>query len=473
MTKAIGQVVHGVDRTEGLFSSDSAPSAKAPAVRTIHYLGSKLRLLRSIGDAVAQVAPVGATVCDLFAGSGTVSIFLGSRWNVVAADVQEYSRVLCNGLLKPPPTISERATVGSDLVQRARSSPLRHALRESLAGLVDYERDCAVDAAAGNTDRLCDLMECPPLISGASDEELQGPLGSLCRAARDDLVMRGLGDQVGSVMSTYFGGVYFSWRQAADFDALLAQIHRMDPIYRDYYLACALAAASDVVNTVGKHFAQRARPRKADGVVKVGVIGNALKDRSKDAFSAFLANIGRLNTVRSEQLQHHAVRRDFRDLLDDPGVRFDVLYADPPYTRDHYSRYYHVLETMARHDRPGISSTRIRSEGKARLSRGVYRRDRHQSPFCIHSRARDAFHLLAAGAAKRGVPLVLSYSPYDESAGHRPRVLTASELLETLKQYFSIIDVREIPNVAHSKLNLVERNVSVAGTAEMLIVCRR
>ena len=442
-------------------------------MRTIHYLGSKLRLLNPIGNAVAQVAQPGATVCDLFAGSGTVSIFLGSRWNVVAADVQEYSRVLCNGLLKPPPTLSERATVGRDLVQGARSSPLRCALRESLLGLLDYEHRCAVDAAAGNADRLCDLMECPPLVSDASDDAPRGLLGSLCRAAWDNLAMHGLGDQVGSVTSTYFGGVYFSWRQAADFDALLGEIHRMDSVYRDYYLACALAAASDVVNTVGKHFAQRARPRKSDGVVKVGIIGNALRDRSKDAFSAFLANVGRLNTVRSDRLQHQAVRRDFRDLLDDPGVRFDVLYADPPYTRDHYSRYYHVLETMARHDRPDISSTRIRSKGKARLSRGIYRRDRHQSPFCIHSRAKDAFRLLAAGAAKRGVPLVLSYSPYDESAGHRPRVLTANELLDTLKQYYSMIDVCEIPNVSHSKLNLVERNVSVLSAAEMLIVCRR
>ena len=38
--------------------------------RTIHYLGSKLRLLEPIRRVVASVAPVGQPVCDLFSGSG-------------------------------------------------------------------------------------------------------------------------------------------------------------------------------------------------------------------------------------------------------------------------------------------------------------------------------------------------------------------------------------------------------------------
>lgn len=430
-------------------------------------------MLRPIGDTIAQIAPPGATVCDLFAGSGTVSVYLASMWNVVASDIQEYSRVLCNGLLNQPPTFSERLAIGRQLVQKAKVGPLRSALQTALAALIDHEQNCAMDAAAGDVEGLCEVMECPPLISEDCGGLSHSSLGSLWSSARDRLLDEGLDDCAGSVVSRHFGGVYFSWAQAVEFDALLDQVHRIDdPGQRDYYLACVLAAASDVVNTVGKHFAQRAMPRKADGVVKRRVIRNALGDRSKDACRAFLESVDRLHIGSSNGLRHRAFRSDFEDLLLDQNIRFDLLYADPPYTRDHYSRYYHVLETMAKHDRPDVSRTLIRSGDGPRLSRGVYRQDRHQSPFCIQSKAAAAFHMLADGVSKRNVPMVLSYSPYDEGAGHRPRVLKTTEVFDILKQYFRIVTVREVPNVPHRKLNLIERNVAVIGSAEVLVVCK-
>ena len=73
------------------------------------------------------------------------------------------------------------------------------------------------------------------------------------------------------------------------------------------------------------------------------------------------------------------------------------MYADPPYTRDHYSRYYHVLETMSLRDNPEVSMTMIRAGGSPRVSRGVYRADRYQSPFCIKSQAAGAFEELCRG----------------------------------------------------------------------------
>ena len=76
--------------------------AESNVQRTIHYLGSKLRLLDPIRRVVASVAPVGQPMCDLFSGSGTVSLALASDWDVTSVDIQEYSRVLCNGLVNPP-----------------------------------------------------------------------------------------------------------------------------------------------------------------------------------------------------------------------------------------------------------------------------------------------------------------------------------------------------------------------------------
>lgn len=50
--------------------------------RLVHYLGSKLRLIQPIRDAVEQVVPFGGRVCDLFAGSGAVSLGLRHAWGI-------------------------------------------------------------------------------------------------------------------------------------------------------------------------------------------------------------------------------------------------------------------------------------------------------------------------------------------------------------------------------------------------------
>ena len=67
--------------------------------RPIHYLGSKLRLTELICQLLDELAD--GPVCDLFAGSGTVSLALSRSRDVIAADIQEYSRVICTALLSP------------------------------------------------------------------------------------------------------------------------------------------------------------------------------------------------------------------------------------------------------------------------------------------------------------------------------------------------------------------------------------
>ena len=71
--------------------------------RPIHYLGSKLRLIGPISDLLDELDPSRGRVCDLFAGSGTVSLALSQQRKVLAADIQEYCRVICEAVLLPAP----------------------------------------------------------------------------------------------------------------------------------------------------------------------------------------------------------------------------------------------------------------------------------------------------------------------------------------------------------------------------------
>src|SRR5690606_930023 len=154
-------------------------------------------------------------------------------------------------------------------------------------------------------------------------------------------------------------------------------------------LAAIISTASDVVNTVGKHFAQPIRPRSSDGSPKRHIIAKAIRDREIDIPKLFSEWLDRYRTLKPSGHVHQAIRADYTEALSQLE-HVGVVYADPPYTRDHYSRFYHVLETMCLWDDPGVSTTRIRA-ATAIYSRGMYRANRHQSPFCIKSQAPAAF----------------------------------------------------------------------------------
>ncbi len=438
--------------------------------RTIHYLGSKLRLLAPIRRAIESVAPPGQPICDLFSGSGVVSLALASDWNVTSVDIQEYSRVLCSGLVGPP---ADASGEGHRLCDRAFGGTFRQQLRQSLEPVLTHERRCMTDASLGDVDGLCDLLEHGSLLALDTRDDIPLLLRRAANTALYELSQRGLASGPATIVTRHFGGRYFSWEQAIDFDALLAEIDLLGDGERDFHLSAVFAAASDVVSTIGKHFAQPIKLRDPTGTPKNHLIKRTIHDRKTGVFgrySAYCQSLG--EPWPGSKRPHHAVRSDFVKFLETNTTPFAAVYADPPYTRDHYSRYYHVLETMALRDEPEVATTKIRSNGVPRLSRGIYRLQRHQSPFCIPSKAVGAFEQLFAKVATRRTPLVLSYSPYRASTGNRPRLLTMDELLAIAKKHFNEVESVPIDGVAHNKLNLLDRNVKVDYAAEVLITCR-
>jgi adenine-specific DNA methylase len=143
-----------------------------------------------------------------------------------------------------------------------------------------------------------------------------------------------------------------------------------------------------------------------------------------------------------------------------------VIYADPPYTRDHYSRFYHVLETMCLGDSPEVSTTLLTGEGAT--SRGLYRADRHQSPFCIKSQAPGAFREMFQGAGR--VPMLVSYSPFVKD-GH-PRLVTIDAIVATASEFYEDVEVVTAGQVTHSKLNKTELHLDALEEAEVFLACK-
>jgi len=435
--------------------------------RPIHYLGSKLRMLNAIEEVIDKLAPEGAPVCDIFAGSGSVSRRLSYRRPVTAVDIQEYSRVICSALLKP-----SHIPFSDDLQERIVESEYSSLLSESIEPLVGYEQTSIEKALRGDAEPLCELLESASLI-GFEGGEARSISGGLTNALRETLSnihrLREHGHTL-PLVTMYFGGAYFSFRQSSRIDSILHQVFLAPAEHRDTLLAVTLSTVSEVVNTVGKHFAQPIRPRTSDGQPKRDLVRSVQKDRLLDVSTVFNSWLTTYNTLRPSGFHHAVYRADFTEVFDylDPDIK--VIYADPPYTRDHYSRYYHVLETICLQDSPGISRTIV--AGRSRLSRGLYRNERYQSPFCIRSQAPGAFEALFSRSARHGATLVLSYSPYSQRAKSHPRVMTVEGLIAIAEKYYSSVSLSNPGAYTHSKLNRKEKSLYASAAAETLLVCQ-
>lgn len=430
--------------------------------RPIHYLGSKLRVLTSIEQAVDRVDPSGGPVCDLFSGSGTVSRYLSQRRRVLAVDVQEYARVLAEAVLNGDPTWSATS------VEEALGDDRRGtALRRAVSPLIELESEVAQGAMRGDIEPLCEFLELGNLASLAGDQSpASSPLRAAVRETQARIDALGLAG-ADTVCVRHFGGQYFSYAQAAELDAIagIARDSRSSVL-----LAAALSTASHLVNSIGKQFAQPIRPRDKSGAPKRHVVKKIIAERGLSAKLVFIGYLRQYEGLAVTRRDHVAVRADFREALAKPALKPSVVYADPPYTRDHYSRFYHSLETIALGDNPSITKSNL--GGGYLQSRGGYRAGRHQSPFCIKSEAPLAFSALFAGVAALRVPLVLSYSGYDTTMEARPRVMALDAVVGLALQHFNDVRVEQLASLEHMKLNTTSLNKAAKGTTEVLLLCR-
>ena len=69
------------------------------SVKTVHYLGSKARMLSPIKRYIDELTHGNGRICDLFCGSGVVSEYLLQQYDVLAVDIQNYSKVYCEARL--------------------------------------------------------------------------------------------------------------------------------------------------------------------------------------------------------------------------------------------------------------------------------------------------------------------------------------------------------------------------------------
>lgn len=434
--------------------------------RPIQYLGSKQKIAVAISEVVDSIAPKAAHIADLFSGSGVVSGALAAKRTVTAVDIQGYACALAEGLLTTPRE-AFAALWSIDFLDAVEQEQKK--LRECAAELLRIEEGAIAQAASGNPRPLEQIIESGSMALFCQRPEQVRDLEVAQAFSQLSVNIRREGFRSADVAATrYFAGPYFAFEQAIAMDAIYMAAQRLGEDVRAAARAVMLSTASEIVNTVGKQFAQPIKLQKSDGSYQTLLVARSVRDRQLNVQDIFTDWAERWHLNARMHSGNEVRCQDVMTFVREDKVS-DVYYADPPYTIDHYSRFYHVLETLVLRDDPALDE--IRKQGRAQVMRGIYRVGRHQSDFCIPSRANAAFELLLTEIAKKHRPLILSYSPFDSNSAERPRLLSIERLFEITSRSFRKVELIEIENHSHRKLNSKAVNRPSKLGAERLFVC--
>ena len=341
-------------------------------------MGTKRFLATPVSGIVAKL-PGRGRVVDLFCGTGAVTAALSDVAPVIMNDANAFlGPILRTRFASPcrvaPYRIANLLRTEFDTRKRELQDQFRERLRLELSAL-----------NAGQY-ALSDYISNTPHVG--SDKSMQSLSSSAQQQAGRDRYC---------LMTIYFSGGYISTPQAIALDSLRCAIDRKLK-NRDGYdqsLAALTIVLDRVLNSPG-HSAQFLRPNSEAAFKKIRATW------SRDIWHTFLDVLSELQPHgtppwRSQNKFNHG---DALDLMGDRTQEcLRAIYADPPYTKDQYSRYYHVHETLHLYDFP--SST----------GQGRYRGNRFSSEFSLASRVEQAFRSLFEQASTRCVPVVLSYPP--------------------------------------------------------------
>jgi adenine-specific DNA-methyltransferase len=365
------------------------------SVLLIKYMGSKRNLLHFIVPVIESVASPGTPVVDLFAGTHSVGYALAGNHPIYANDIQAYSGV-----------------IGEAVLSRSNALPTAEELRNGLSSAVATNREGLRSVLEKWLDKESEHLQRAPLTESSMEDFARfqadfpyvstltaGPNAALRRVMKDLLNSAKANTGPWCLFSTYFNNSYFSLSQAIEIDSYRRAIDILgsDKHLRSTALACLMHACAYCTPGAG-HFAQFRQPNSMASYEDI------LKYRNRSISEYFFSKYRDFREhLLPAQYDCYIHTRPYLDYLNSVEIKHvegspTTVYADPPYSFVHYSRFYHVLETLVRYDYPACEHF------------GRYRDDRYQSPFCQHAHAANEFKVLARAAFRKGMNLVISYT---------------------------------------------------------------
>lgn len=276
----------------------------------MRFIGSKERLLPTIGKILSKHFGEGATIGDLFCGTAAVAAFLKQNgYRIIANDNLFFCTIIARATLQISREPRFAALSNLKLSNCARRTKLWSSAYDEV---LEY------------------LNNLPPMKGFIyKNYSLEG--------TRGEAIKRN----------------YFTGRNAGRIDAVRSQIaewYQNGSITENekcLLLTDLLNATVTVSNTAGTY-------------------GFFLKHLEPRALKELMLKQSKIIPGRTD---HLIFNRDANELAKE--ITFDVAYLDPPYNWRQYAAYYHILETIAKYDSPelfGKSGLRPWYEQRSRYS---------------------------------------------------------------------------------------------------------
>ncbi len=316
-------------------------------------MGSKRVMLQNgFGSAITTAAQEAERVVDLFAGSGAVAWYAAEKIDrpVLAVDLQAYSAVLSGAVIE--------RTRGLNLAKLEKDwiEPARRSASHQPTWTASKKFDAPLNRTAVERARyLCEKSD-------------------------------------GGMIWKSYGGHYFSPRQAIQLDRALVALPKREPD-RSACRAALIAAAGYCAAAPG-HTAQPFQPTDS----AIPYIRDFWRRDPLIYAQSWLKQIAPRFAKCKGSTEVADALNVVETLLDT-----DLVIIDPPYSDVQYSRFYHVLEAIARFD----------GEATAPLVSGVGRyppaSERPRSDFSLKSQSRAAIEDLLDALADVGCQAIITF----------------------------------------------------------------
>lgn len=342
------------------------------------YMGSKRVMLQNgLGTMILEESKRAKRIVDLFCGAGAVAWYAAenTKLPVMAIDLQNYSVILAKSVL------CREGFCDQDELEKSWLDVVKQKRKKSVL----WEKAVSLSAFPDLRKIRFQAEKCR----------------SLCRSE----------SRVGPIWNAY-GGYYFSPVQALTMDYLLKYLPGDEP-ERSACHAALITAACRCAASPG-HTAQPFQPTLTARKFIVESWNKDLIEACKKA----LKEICEKKAIKVGNAYMADAIEEAKNLKSG-----DLVIVDPPYSGVQYSRFYHVLETLAIGSCGPVSG----------VGRYPAREERPQSGFSNSGQSKEALTNLLSNLSKAGTTVIFTFPEGECSNG-----LSGNIIHEEAARFFSI-----------------------------------
>ncbi len=317
---------------------------------TAYYMGSKKALGPFLVESLYNILNKDDIVLDIMCGSGSASKALSYYWKTIASDGLEFCINLAHALGSGYSIRKANETLDK-LLPNITKNLMQ--LTTQLSTLLTEEEEFAhSELTIKKRIEYINFVNKTPHYPDGNTHDNWYPNDFIIERQNNRKI------EPYCLVTAYFSNVYFGIRQSIEIDSIRYAIDQLrDGEEKTFAIAALIATCSQLGTGYASQFAQPKTliPEQVPNIIEI---------RSQNILHEFCIRLVAL-AKESEKAPYKikTIRGKWQDVLERvTSWEYDhptVVYLDAPYTRDEYSRYYHVLETIVKYNYPS-------SHGKGR-----------------------------------------------------------------------------------------------------------